>query len=153
MLRTLALPIALLPILGTILLASQTPSRDITKSTRWRDAPAVKIIERTLRFRPDTDLGDDVRACAKIVIDMTFRNNSERTIRRVDFEIVLYSNDTQGDNDARSRVSKSEKFSYHQRLVPASTGSLLYEFSNCGLFSPVQQTVRVVRVSYDDGSG
>jgi hypothetical protein len=147
-LRTMLFATILLA-LSTISLAAQRSAVDLTKSTRWRDNRAVRILDGTLRFSPERDEGDEVRECAKITIDMGLRNNSERPIERIDFEIVLYGNES-GDRDSGSKTT--EKFSYDHRIQPGSTRRFLYEVANCDLFSPVRQTVRIVRVVYEDGS-
>jgi hypothetical protein len=145
------LPIALL-VLSTTMLAAQRPGVDITKSTRWRDNRAIRIVDRELRFKPKRDEGDDVTACASIVVDMTFRNVSDRPIERIDFEIVLYENGTVGNGDSKAKISMREEFSYDRRIAPSKTGSTLYESAKCSLLSPVRQTVRILRIVYEDGS-
>ena len=141
------LSIALL--IATFFSAPQGQSVNTTKVTRFRDTKELKFIERSINFRPERDLGDQVRKCAEVVINLSFRNEGEKPIRHIDFEIVLYGKQTKGLSVSRARISK--RFSYNDLLLTTQTGSLRNELGGCDLFAPIRQTLRIVRIVYEDG--
>ena len=122
----------------------------MTKVTRFRDTEGLKFVERSIHYSPERYLGDEVRKCAEVVIDLSFINEGEKTIRLIDFKIVLYGKKAKGLSGSRATISK--KFSYNHLLQPSETGSLRNELGGCDLFAPRRQTLRIVRIVYEDGS-
>lgn len=123
---------------------------DITKATRWQDSQDLKFIGGSVKFRAEQDLGDGAKECPELIIDMRFRNQSEKGMRQIDFAIVIYGNKAQAQDNNKMTISK--RFNYDHLLPPGATGSLLNELGDCKLVFPVRQTVRIVRIVYEDGS-
>ncbi|MFY9554155.1 MAG: hypothetical protein WAV47_05480 [Blastocatellia bacterium] len=144
-------PNLLILLIATSFITTQSQSIDITKNTKWKDSPDLRFVEGTVQFRPERDLGDGARKCADISIEMTFKNQSEKSIKRIDFEIVLYGKKSEGRNYPNSKISRRQRFYHDNLLLPGATGSLVHEEGDCELFSPVRQTVRVVRIIYETG--
>ncbi len=137
-------------IIATFFSAPQGQSVNTTKVTRFQATKELKLIERSITFRPERDLGDEVRKCAELVISLSFRNDGGKPLRHIDFEIVLYGQKTKDLSGSRARISK--RFSYDSLLGTAQTGSLRNELGGCDLFAPTRQTLRIVRIVYEDGS-
>lgn len=143
-------------ILLIVLLFGMSPSTrqgqevDVTNSTRWQDTQTLKITGRNIKFRPEQDLGDGAKACPQLIIDIRFRNRSEKAIRQIVFAIVIYANKSRTQDDDSTAISW--RFNYDHLLSPGGTGGLLNELGDCKLYLPARQTVRVVRIVYEDGS-
>jgi len=125
------------------------PTIDITKSTIWRTPQDITFADEAVRFRPDV-VRDQSTACARILADMTFRNNSERTIREIDFEIVLFEEVAAGDAPRFEEFYRKEQQAKYN-ILPGGKDGYLFQDSVCGLKMPTRQEVRVVKIEYTEG--
>ncbi len=149
--RNLNLPILLL-LIAMFFAPVRGQTINITKTTKWQSAPGIEFVERLVHFQSAQDFGNEVTTCPKISIYTTFRSVATKAIKRINFELVLPGLGTQIQGDTRGRASRIEKFNYDEAIVPRETGGKLFELADCCLTLPVRQTVRVVRVVYEDGS-